>query len=74
MKKIKKTDEQLINFFWQASDNCYFEDRTISLILHLEQSTLAAYRGQSKGPLFRKFNGRILYKKADILDYLSKGK
>lgn len=74
MKKIKKTDEQLINFFWEASDNCYFTEETVALILHIEKSTLTAYRVHGEGPKFWKPNGRILYRKADVLEYIEGGK
>lgn len=70
MKKIRKTDEQLINFFWQASDNCYFTDETIALIICVERQTLSKYRMDRKGPRYSKMNGRVLYRKKDIIEYM----
>lgn len=72
MKKTKGNKEQLINFFWEASDNCYFTDETIALIMCLERQTIAKYRCERKGPRFSKINGRILYRKKDVTDYLAR--
>jgi hypothetical protein len=71
MKKIKKTSEQLLNFFWEASNNCYFTDETVALVLCLEKQTMAKYRCEGKGPKFLKLNGRILYRKQDVLEFVN---
>jgi hypothetical protein len=73
MKKIKKTTEQLIDYFWIASDNCYFTDGTVALILCVERQTLAKYRCDNKGPKYSKLNGRVLYRKADVVQFLGNG-
>jgi hypothetical protein len=69
--KVKKTDEQLIKYFWDAPDDAVFKSRTIELILDSADSTLRKYRVDGIGPKYIKLlNKTIVYRKRDVLEFL----
>lgn len=69
--KVKKTDEQLVKYFWEAPDDAVFKSKTIELVLDAAKDTLKRYRMNGVGPKFSKLlNTTIVYRKKDVLDFL----
>lgn len=58
------------SLFWSATDDCFFNAKTISAALDVAEQTLANWRVSGDGPKFVK-KGRVLYyRKADVMDWL----
>lgn len=68
--KPKKSDTELISEFWSAPSEALFGQETIAPVLNKSIKTLEADRWRGKGIPFRKGNGRVTYKKADVLHWI----
>ena len=69
--KIKKTDEQLIRFFWDSPSEAIFSPKVIALVLNMSDSCLDKHRANGRGPRFSKMlNTTIFYRKKDVVEFL----
>ena len=48
-----------------------FDTELASKYLHLAKQTLANFRHQRRGPKYIKLSGKILYRRADLDEYLN---
>lgn len=65
-----KPDNEILSTFWNAREEAYFNQVTISVITCFSIKTLEAYRWKKTGILFRKVGGRVLYQKKDVVAWL----
>jgi hypothetical protein len=68
--KPKKEDPELVQIFWAAPPEAYFDQSTVAPVTGRSTKTLECDRWRGRGIPFRKVGGRILYKKSDIVDWL----
>jgi hypothetical protein len=68
--KSKKSDAELVQFFWFAPQEAYFDQFTIALVVGRAPKTLECDRWQGRGLPFRKIRGRVLYKKSEVIGWL----
>lgn len=68
--KPKKPDTELVSAFWAAPNEALFGQETIAPVLNKSIKTLEADRWRGKGILFRKCNGRVTYRKSDVLNWI----
>lgn len=69
-QKPKKPDAELVSAFWAAPNEALFGQETIAPVLNKSIKTLEADRWRGKGIPFRKCNGRVTYRKADVLHWI----
>ena len=69
-KKIKKSAAELVQIFWSASPDAFFNQETIASVLGKSAKTLECHRWLKKGIAYRKINCRILYRKSDVVSWL----
>ncbi|NCT56937.1 MAG: DNA-binding protein [Legionella sp.] len=70
MAKIKKTEAELIQFFWDASVEAFFGQETIAPVTNKSIKTLESDRWRGRGIPYRKVSGRVLYQKRDVINWL----
>lgn len=68
--KPKKPTTELISEFWSAPNEALFGQETISPVINKSVKTLEADRWRGKGIPFRKCNGRVTYRKSDVLNWI----
>lgn len=68
--KPKRPDTELISAFWAAPSEALFGQETIAPVLNKSIKTLEADRWRGRGIPFRKCNGRVTYRKADVLNWI----
>lgn len=68
--KQQKTNAELLQLFWEAPSEAYFNQVTIAPVIGCTTKTLESNRWRGVGVPFRKVVGRVLYKKKDVLDWL----
>ena len=68
--KIKRTYEEIINSFWESHTESLHNEKEVALIRRVSTSKLAHERMDNKGPKFIKVIGTVLYRKADVEEYL----
>ena len=66
----KKADAELVQIFWAAPQEAYFDQFTVAPVTGRSTKTLECDRWRGKGIPFRKVGGRILYKKGDVINWL----
>lgn len=66
----KKSYLEQIQEFWGAPDPAFFGQQTISLVRGVSESTLENERWRGCGISYRKINGRVLYRKSDVVAWL----
>lgn len=69
-KSIKKIDTESVKVFWSSPPEAFFKQETIALIANCAIKTLESDRWKGGGIPFRKINGRILYKKSEVVNWL----
>lgn len=68
--KPKKTETELIQSFWLAPPEAYFDQFTIAPVTGRMPKTLECDRWKKSGIPFRKIGGRVLYQKRDVIHWL----
>lgn len=68
--KIKRTDEEIINNFWESHPEALFNEKEIALVRRVSVSKVAHDRVDKEGPKFIKVMGTVLYRKRDVEEYL----
>ena len=68
--KGKKTEQELIRIFWESHPESLFSEKTVALIRNLSPSTIQKERWGRKGPKYVKVEGKILYKKSDVIEFI----
>jgi hypothetical protein len=68
--KIKKTDAELVQLFWDASFEAFFGQETIAPVTNKSIKTLESDRWRGRGIPYRKVSGRVLYQKRDVINWL----
>lgn len=66
------TSIQLVNQFWQASDQALVKQRVIAKVLARSEAWLERSRLDGDGPPFIKMGRAVVYRKADVLAWLSR--
>jgi len=72
--KIKKSDSELIQFFWSSPIAAFFNDEVIAPVIGCSRKTLQCDRWKKCGLPFRKIGGRVLYQKKDVITWLESHK
>lgn len=70
MAKPKKENAELVQIFWAASPEAYFDQFTVAPVTGCTPKTLECDRWRKRGIPFRKVSGRVLYKKSDVINWL----
>jgi hypothetical protein len=70
IKKMKKTDSELIALFWDSPPAALFGQETVAAVIHKSTKTMECDRWRGKGIPYRKCSGRVLYKKADVISWI----
>lgn len=70
LSTYEKTDDEIIQSFWIAPSEAYFNQVIISVVIGRSQKTLECDRWRGIGIPFRKVMGRVLYKKSDVIGWL----
>ncbi len=68
--KHKKSDAELVQIFWSAPVEAFFSQETVAPVVDCRTKTLECNRWRGKGIPFRKVNGRVLYQKRDVINWL----
>lgn len=68
--KPKKSNIELISLFWSAPSEARFDQFVTALIVGCSPKTLESNRWKRCGIPFAKVEGRVLYKKADVISWL----
>ena len=68
--KSKKSDIELVDIFWTASIEAFFNQETIAPVTNKSIKTLEADRWRGKGIPYRKIGSRVLYQKRDVINWL----
>jgi hypothetical protein len=71
MANIKRSTKELSNEFHLSHQDTLFADKTVIALLGVSKQTLDRNRCAGIGLPYFKFNGRIRYKKKDILKYIA---
>lgn len=66
----RKTDSELINIFWSAPQKSFFGQETIAPVINKSIKTLENDRWRKKGIPYRKVDGRVLYQKCDVINWI----
>ncbi|RUQ85044.1 DNA-binding protein [Legionella septentrionalis] len=72
--KSKKTDAELVQIFWLAPPEAYFDQFTVAPVTGRTSKTLECERWKKSGIPFRKIGGRVLYQKKDVTYWLESHK
>jgi hypothetical protein len=71
MKRVRKSEMELVNIFWAAPNEAFFGQETIAPVTNASAKTLEANRWKGVGIPYRKTSGRrILYRKSDVITWL----
>jgi hypothetical protein len=57
--------------FWAASPDALFPSKYITAIRHCSNAQLERERWLGIGPRYLKVSSRVLYRKADVLDWIA---
>lgn len=68
--KPKKPDAELVQLFWFAPPEAYFDQFTVAPVTGRMPKTLECDRWKKSGIPFRKIGGRVLYQKRDVVHWL----
>ena len=68
--KHKKSDAELVQIFWSAPMEAFFGQETVAPVVDCSTKTLECNRWRGKGIPFRKVNGRVLYQKCNVINWL----
>lgn len=66
----KKSSDELVKIFWEAPLSAFFGEEVVAPVVVRTRKTLQCDRWRGRGIPYRKTQGKILYKKADVVDWL----
>lgn len=74
LHKPKMTETELIQLFWGAPNEAFFSQDVIAPVAGCKVKTMEGDRWRGRGIPYRKCGGRVLYRKADVVEWLESHK
>ena len=68
--KTRKSKTEHVQNFWVAPSEALFNQETVAAVFCLSTKTLECDRWRGTGIPYRKIGGRVLYRKADVIQWL----
>lgn len=70
VSRTKKPDMELVQDFWSAPMEAFFNQETVAPVTNKSIKTLESERWRGTGIPYRKMGGRVLYQKKDVTKWL----
>ena len=70
LSKPNKSDSELIQLFWEAPKEAFFNQSVVAPVTGRTSKTLECDRWKKSGIPFRKIGGKVLYQKCDVIRWL----
>jgi hypothetical protein len=67
---VEKFPKKLVDEFWSAPPEAFFDQQVVAQVLRKSQAWAERARVFGNGPPFRRIGRSIVYKKADVVNWL----